>query len=85
MTMLNMPSSYTVTEKGIIYKGLISKTAIPFPLPEEVEVRLDEKRKFVELVKKDQKARVTTVLRLYARNPRRLYQAIRRYGVKEES
>ena len=85
MTMLNMPSSYTVTEKGIVYKGLISKTAIPFPLPEEVEVRLDEKRKFVELVKKDQKARVTTVLRLYARNPRRLYQAIKRYGVKEES
>ncbi len=84
ITMLNMPSSYRVTEKGIVYKGLISTTAIPFPLPEGVEVRLNEKRKFVELVRRDEKAKTVTVLRLYARNPKRLYSLIRRHGLGEK-
>jgi uncharacterized membrane protein len=82
LPMINMPSSYKVTEKGIVYKGLISKTALPFPLPSGVEVRLDESRRFVELVKRDKRSVV--VLRLYSKNPRRLYQIIKRYGLREE-
>ena len=79
LPMINMPSSYLVTDRGIVYKGLLTKTAIPFPLPGDVEVRLEEDRRFVELVKRDKRSIVK--IRLYARNPKRLYQVIRRYGV----
>lgn len=79
MININMPSSYTVTEKGIVYKTLISKAALPFPLPDGIEVRLSESRKFVELRKKNEK--LDFRLRLYAKNPKRLYTVIERYGL----
>ncbi len=64
------PASYTVTEKGIAVKGL-GGFAIKFPL-EGYEVILEERRGFVEI--KGEKVR----LRLYTRNPRKLYDLIMR-------
>jgi len=79
MPMITMPGEYRVTDKGITYKGLMSQTRIAFPLPDDVDVRLDEKRGFVEVVR--EKGKTVYVLRLYARNPRRLYQVLTRYGL----
>ncbi|BAN90995.1 DUF2208 family protein [Aeropyrum camini] len=79
MITINMPTEYSVSEKGIVYKGLLSKTAIPFPLPEGVKVSVNEQRKFVEIRKVNTKTDFR--LRLYARNPKRLYTIIERYGL----
>lgn len=78
MPMFTMPNEYKVTEKGLAYKGLLRWTYIRFPLPDDTEVRVDEKRKFVELRRK--RGRTLYVLRLYAKNPKRLLQVIQRYG-----
>ncbi|MCE4600860.1 MAG: DUF2208 domain-containing protein [Desulfurococcales archaeon] len=80
VTMLQPAPSYTVTDKGIVIKGLVGKTAITFPLPDDIEVNVNEKRKFVELVKKSK--RTVTKLRFYAKNPKRLAEVIKRYGVR---
>jgi len=78
VTMVQMFTSYTVTDKGIVAEGLMRKSALTFPLPDDVEVVVDEKRRFVELVKEGKRTR--TKIRLYARNPKRLAEIIRRYG-----
>jgi len=78
VTMIQMVSSYTVTDKGIVLEGLVRKSALTFPLPDDVEVVVDEKRRFVELVKEGKRTR--TRIRLYARNPKRLAEVIKRYG-----
>jgi len=64
------PAKYMVTEKGIAVTGL-GGFAIKFPL-EGYEVILEEKRGFVEI--KGEKVR----LRLYTKNPRKLYDLIMR-------
>ena len=73
-----MPQGYTVTEKGIVLHGLVGKTAIPFPLPREAKVEVNEKRGFVEISVEGKRS--ITKIRLYARNPKRLAEIIRRYG-----
>ncbi len=73
-----MPQGYTVTEKGIVIHGLTGKKAIPFPLPREARVDVNEKRGFVEISVEGKRS--ITKLRLYARNPKRLAEIIRRYG-----
>ena len=80
VTMLQPAPAYTVTDKGIVIKGLMGKTAITFPLPDDIELNVDEKRKFVELVKISK--RTITKLRFYARNPKRLAEVIKRYGFR---
>ena len=65
-----IPSKYVVTDRGIAIPGALG-VAIPFPLPSEYRVTLNERRGFVEIV--DGKGRR---IRLYARNPRRLYELI---------
>ncbi len=79
LPMVTMPSEYKVTDKGIVYKGLLSWTRIAFPLPEDARVRVDEERRFVEIER--ERGKSVYVLRLYARNPRRLYQVLTRYGL----
>ena len=76
---LNVPSEYTVTKKGVVYKGLIFRSAIAFPLPEDVKIRYNEKRRFVEIERDT--SRAVNVIRLYSRNPKRLYEVIRKYGL----
>ncbi len=71
---INMAMGYTITEKGLVLKGLIGRQAIRFPLPDDVMVELNERRGFVELVKKGK--RTTTRIRLYSRSPRRVYDLI---------
>ena len=73
-----MPQGYTVTEKGIVIHGLTGKKAIPFPLPREAKIEVNEKRGFVEISVEGKRS--ITKLRLYARNPKRLAEIIRRYG-----
>ncbi len=65
-----IPSRYVVTEKGIAVPGVLG-VAVAFPLPEGYSVRVDERRRFVEIA--DGRGRR---LRLYTRNPRRLYELI---------
>ncbi|GAB6147939.1 DUF2208 family protein [Stetteria hydrogenophila] len=74
MPVLNMPQGFKITEKGIILKGLVSRQAITFPLPSDVEVVLNEKRKFVELVKHGKRS--VTRIRLYTKSPRKVYSLI---------
>ncbi|MEB2836234.1 MAG: DUF2208 domain-containing protein [Desulfurococcales archaeon] len=79
ITTINTPLSYVVTDKGIVTKGIFGRTAIKFPLPPDVQVRVDEKRSFVELVKRGK--RTVLKIRFYARNARRLGDIIRRKGL----
>jgi len=82
ITVISMPNEYIVTTKGIVYRGFLSSTALAFPLNPQVTIRLDEKRGFVDIVSEGKVS--STVLRLYSRDPRRLYEIIRRYGVQRE-
>ena len=82
ITVISMPNEYIVTTKGIVYRGFLSNTALAFPLNPHVTIRLDEKRGFVDIVSEGKVS--STVLRLYSRDPRRLYEIIRRYGVQRE-
>jgi uncharacterized membrane protein len=82
ITVITMPNEYIVTTKGIVYRGFLSSTALAFPLNPHVTIRLDEKRGFVDIVSEGKVS--STVLRLYSRDPRRLYEIIRRYGVQRE-
>jgi len=83
IVMFTIPSSYIVTEKGIIFKGLLGNTAIEFPLPPDVEINYNTKRGFVEIVKKDKKT--VTKLRLYTRNPSKLASLIEKLGMRRQS
>ncbi|MEB3780637.1 MAG: DUF2208 domain-containing protein [Desulfurococcales archaeon] len=83
VTMMNIPQSYTVTDRGIVFKGLIGKTGIRFPLPDTVDVKVNTKRGFVEIINTGKRS--VTKVRLYARNPRRLYDIIKKYGIQKSS
>ncbi|MEM1774552.1 MAG: DUF2208 family protein [Acidilobaceae archaeon] len=74
------PNEYIVTVKGIVYKGLLSNTAIGFPLPQNVNAILDTNRGFVDLVNEGK--RTTSIIRLYSRNPKRVYEIIKKHGFK---
>lgn len=78
MIVMQMPTEFRITQKGIVFRGLLKKQAVPFPLPEGFDVRYDEKRRFVELVKEEKDKIVR--LRLYTGSPRRAYDLIRRLG-----
>lgn len=82
LPMINTPSQYTITDKGIVIKGMISTKGIAFPLPNEVNVNINEDRKFVEVIKEGK--RTITKLRFYSKNPKRLYEIIRKYGKLSE-
>jgi len=83
VVMIQAPSKYTITDKGIVIRGLTGGTALTFPLPDDVEINVNEKRKFVELIKKYK--RTITKVRFYTKNPKRLGEVIRRYGFKKSS
>ncbi|MEM1927247.1 MAG: DUF2208 family protein [Acidilobaceae archaeon] len=80
LTILNVPRSYVVTDKGIVFSGLLTKKGIGFPLPEGVSVDMSEQRRFVELTARGKKT--LNKLRLYSRNPRRLYEIIVKNGLQ---
>lgn len=74
MPVISMPQGFKITSKGIILQGVIGRQAISFPLPEDVKVEVNEKRKFVELVKVGKRSIVK--IRLYTKSPRKVYDLI---------
>ena len=83
MPIIQVARSYTVTPKGIVISGIIGKNTVRFPLPEDARIRVDEKRRFVEIVRHGK--RTVTRIRLYTRRTRRLADIIKKYGrVAEE-
>ncbi len=82
LPMVNVPSQYTITDKGIVIKGMITTKGIAFPLPNETNVNLNEERRFVEIIKEGK--RTVTKLRFYSKNPKRLYEIIKKYGKMEQ-
>jgi uncharacterized membrane protein len=83
ITTISTPQAYTVTEKGIVMHGIVGKSAIPFPIPRDVRIELDEKRGFVELVKTGK--RTVVKIRFYARSPRRLWEVMKRKAYEAEA
>jgi uncharacterized membrane protein len=47
-----------------------------------VAIRVEEKRGFVDIVNEGKAS--LTILRLYSRDPRRLYEVLRKYGMPKE-
>ncbi len=81
--MLQTPNNYTITDKGIVVSGLVGKSTILFPLPPDTRMRVNERRKFVELIKHGK--RTVTRIRFYTRRVKRLEEILRKYGkVKPE-
>ena len=80
---LNMPTSYIVTDKGIVIKGLMTTKGIRFPLPPDIEVTLNKERRFVELSRHGR--RTISKLRLYTKNPEKLYEIIRRAAYPQQT
>ena len=74
MPVINMPQGFKITSKGIILQGIIGRQAIKFPLPEDIAVEVNERRKFVELVRVGKRS--ITRIRLYTRSPRKVYDLI---------
>ncbi len=75
--VLSIPTSYEVREEGLVLNTGLRPLVIPFPLDaERYELRIDENRRFVELVDRKSGARI----RLYSTRPRRVYELIRRLG-----
>lgn len=77
---ITYPNDYVITERGILLKGLLSNSAIGFPLPKDVSIKLEERRGFVDLVKEGKRS--VSVIRLYSRTPKRLYDILRRHSAK---
>ena len=74
---LNVPTSYIVTDKGIVIKGIVTTKGIRFPLPPDVGLALNKERRFVELTREGR--RTVTKLRLYTKNPEKLYDIIKKF------
>ena len=72
-----VPRGFVITEKGILLKGSMGGV-IGFPLPEGSEVKLDEKRNYVEIALPG-----GGKLRLYTRKARRVYELLQRFGLRE--
>ena len=73
---LNVPTSFVVTDKGVVIKGLVTTKGIKFPLPPDVRLSLDKNRRFVELIREGK--RTVTKLRFYTKNPEKLYDILKR-------
>lgn len=82
ITSINAPQSYIVTDRGIVIKGLVGRSAIKFPLPPDIKLHVDEKRGFVELIRSGSKTIVK--IRFYARNAKRLGDILRRKAFSPE-
>jgi uncharacterized membrane protein len=68
-----IPRSYALFERGLVAQGVVIK-----PPMDNYEVKLDSKRKFVELVSKDEKK--PQRIRLYSSKPDELYRLIKKHG-----
>ncbi len=78
VTVMQVPQKYTVTDKGIVISGLVGKTTIQFPLPEDTFMNVSEKRGFVELIRHGKRS--ITKIRFYTKRVKRLEELLKRYG-----
>ncbi len=78
VTMFQMPMKYTVTDKGIVIGGLVGKQTITFPLPPDVYIDSNERRRYVEIIRHGK--RTVTRIRFYTRRVKRLEEILRKYG-----
>lgn len=72
-SFMQIPRSYILFESGLVGQG----TFIKFPA-DNYEVELDLRRKFVELISKDEKKPMR--VRLYSSKPDELFNLIKKYG-----
>ncbi len=79
--VMQVPTSYTITKKGIVIGGLIGKNTLQFPLPPGTKLNKNEKRNFVELVKEGKRSVIR--IRFYTKRVKRLEEILRRYGKAE--
>ncbi len=80
MPVISMPQGFKITDKGIILQGIIGRQALKFPLPDDVKIEVNEKRKFVELFKVGKRS--IARIRLYTRSPKKVYDLIIRLNEK---
>jgi len=81
LVTFNMPTQYTVTDKGILIGGVLGSRPLPFPLEGNVKLNIDEKRRFVEI--ESVAGKNVVKMRFYTRSPRRLYDIIEKYGLRD--
>ncbi len=79
---LNVPTSYIVTDRGVVIKGLVTTKGIKFPLPPDVRLNVDKNRRFVELVREGR--RTVTKLRFYTKNPDKLYDIFKKVAFSSQ-
>jgi uncharacterized membrane protein len=77
--MINTPRGFIITDKGIVYQGIMSKTALKFPIT-GYQISYNAKRKFVEFVKETDK--MIMKIRLYTKSPEKVYDIIMRKNEK---
>uniref|UniRef100_A0A7J3ZJS9 DUF2208 domain-containing protein n=1 Tax=Fervidicoccus fontis TaxID=683846 RepID=A0A7J3ZJS9_9CREN len=70
---LVVPRAFAITSKGVLLQGIVSKTALKFPI-EDYEIRISVPRRFVEFVKDTGKSIIK--IRLYTREPEKAYNII---------
>lgn len=77
-TFAQIPRNYALFESGLVGQGLV----IRFPT-DEYELKLESKRKFIELINRDEKRSMR--IRLYSSKPDDLIELIRKHGLLSKS
>ncbi len=76
-TFVQVISEYEIYDKGILGVGV----SLKFPLSDEqYKVELNPKRMFVDLIHASS-GRAAVKFRLYSKNPERVYEILKRYGL----
>lgn len=77
-SFVRIPRGYALFELGLVGQGAVVKHPM-----DDYEIKLDSKRKFVELVGKDQKKPVR--IRLYSSNSDELFRLIKKHGFSDKN
>jgi uncharacterized membrane protein len=72
-SLAQIPRSYALFERGLVGQGVIIKSPM-----DNYDIRLDSKRKFVEIISKDENK--PQRIRLYSSNPDELFRLIKKHG-----
>jgi len=72
-SLAQIPRSYALFERGLVGQGVIIKSPM-----DNYDIRLDSKRKFVEIISKDENK--PQRIRLYSSNPDELLRLIKKHG-----
>jgi uncharacterized membrane protein len=72
-SFVQIPRGYALFERGLVGQGVIIKSPM-----DNYDVRLDSKRKFVEIISRDENR--PQRIRLYSSNPDELFRLIKKHG-----